>query len=90
MDLKNEIQNEREEIISLRRELHKIPELAFQEYKTSEFISEKLKKFNVDTKKNIAKTGVMGLIKGRNKHGRTIMIRADIDALPIQIGRAHV
>lgn len=84
MDLKNEIQNEREEIISLRRELHKIPELAFQEYKTSEFISEKLKKFNIDIKKNIAKTGVMGLVKGRNEYGRTIMIRADIDALPIQ------
>jgi amidohydrolase len=84
MDLKNEIQNEREEIISLRRELHKIPELAFQEFKTSALISEKLKKFNVDTKKNIAGTGIMGIVKGRNEHGKTIMIRADIDALPIQ------
>jgi amidohydrolase len=83
MDLKQDIKNEKEEIVSLRRELHKIPELGFKEYKTSEFITAKLKKLNLEVKTKIAKTGVLGLLKGESS-GKTIMVRADIDALPIQ------
>ena len=83
MNLKEYINNEKEEIINLRRELHKIPELGFKEYKTSEFIESKLNKFNLEVKTKIAGTGVLGLLKGHSM-GKTIMVRSDIDGLPIR------
>ncbi|MCL5071063.1 MAG: M20 family metallopeptidase [Actinobacteria bacterium] len=82
MDLKKDIINEKEEIIHLRRELHKIPELGFNEFETSRFITDKLKQYNIEVKNQIANTGVLGIIKG-NKTGKTIMVRADMDGLPI-------
>jgi hippurate hydrolase len=79
------------ELIAYRRLLHQFPELGFQEVKTSGFIAEKLENFGVETHKGIAKTGVVGLIQGKRKQERgnrrkrsTIMLRVDMDALPIQ------
>ena len=72
------------EIISIRRHLHKNPELSFEEYKTSDYISEYLKSLNILYKKGIAKTGIVEIIQGRNPSKKTIALRADMDALPIQ------
>ena len=70
-------------IINTRRDFHKYPELSFKEFRTSKIVAEKLKNFGIETKKNIGKTGVVGILKGE-KNGPTIALRADMDALPIQ------
>ena len=51
-------------IINTRRDFHKHPELSFKEFRTSKIVAEKLKSFGIETKKNIGKTGVVGILKG--------------------------
>jgi amidohydrolase len=69
--------------IEIRRALHKIPELGFEEVKTARFIADFLKTLpNVEVTENVAKTGVVGLLRGKNR-GKTILFRAEMDALPI-------
>jgi amidohydrolase len=68
------------EIIQHRRKIHRHPELSFQEYKTSEYISSVLTKLKIEHK-SIGGTGIVGLI-GKGK--KCVGLRADIDALPIQ------
>lgn len=70
------------EIISVREHIHKNPELSFQEFKTADFIEEKLKSFGLEPKR-MAKTGLVALIEGKNPSKKTVALRADIDALPI-------
>jgi len=69
------------EVVTLRRYFHMYPELSNQEFNTQKKIIEVLKKHGIVAKK-IAKTGVVGLIKGA-KPGKTVLLRADIDALPV-------
>ncbi|MGI8892985.1 MAG: M20 metallopeptidase family protein [Bacteroidia bacterium] len=72
------------QIIKYRRHLHANPELSFQEYNTAKFISEILSDNNIEHKTGIAGTGIVGIIKGKGKGtGKTIALRADMDALPI-------
>jgi amidohydrolase len=71
------------EVIKWRRHIHMYPELGFEEEETSKFVAKELEKLGVDVKTNVAKTGVIGLIKGTAGEGKTIGIRADMDALPI-------
>jgi amidohydrolase len=72
-----------EEVIRLRRDFHKNPELGFEEKRSSSVIAEYLKNLNIEVKTGIAKTGVVGLLSGALP-GKTLMLRADMDALPIQ------
>ncbi len=67
-------------LVDIRRTIHRHPELGFEEVKTSTLISEWLQKFGLEVKRGMAKTGVVGLLKGK-KPGRTVAIRADMDAL---------
>ena len=69
-------------LVKFRRELHQYPELAFSEIKTSQRVAKELKKLNVQVKTGIAKTGVVGILTGEKK-GKTVALRADMDALPI-------
>ncbi len=71
-------------IIKNRRHIHMNPELGFQEIKTSEYICEKLDELGIPYKKGIAKTGIVATINGELGNGKRIMIRADMDALPMQ------
>ncbi len=72
------------EVAAWRRHLHRHPELNFDLYETSAFVADKLRSFGVDeVATGIAKTGVVGLIRGRLGSGPTIGLRADMDALPI-------
>lgn len=73
-----------EEIISIRRHMHQYPELSFQEFKTSEFVCSILDKHQIQYTKGIVKTGIVALIKGQNPEKKTILLRADLDALPIE------
>lgn len=71
------------EMIEWRRHIHQHPELSFKEYKTAAFVEEKLRSFgNIEIKKS-TETSVLGIIKG-NHEGKKILLRADMDALPMQ------
>ena len=68
--------------VAWRRQLHRNPELGFQEHETAGFIAAKLAEFGYEVRRGIGRTGVVGsLAKGSGN--RAIGIRADIDALPI-------
>lgn len=72
------------EAVIWRQDLHRKAELALEEHKTSAYILEKLKSFGVDEIHSFAGTGLVGVIKGnRNYYDRSVMLRADMDALPI-------
>jgi len=72
------------EVVAIRRDLHAHPELSFEEHRTAAKVCECLDKWGITYKTGIAKTGVVALIKGRNPDKKTIALRADMDALPIQ------
>ncbi len=72
----------RDELINIRRTLHKTPETDFVEFKTSAFIQKKLAEYGIPFEIT-AKTGVCALIKGE-KGGKTVLLRADMDGLPIK------
>jgi amidohydrolase len=67
---------------AMRRDFHMHPELGFQEVRTSGIIARELRELGIEVSTGIAKTGVIGLIEGA-KPGPVIMLRFDIDALPI-------
>lgn len=69
-------------VLEYRRYLHQHPELSFNESNTSEYIADFLSKNKIQFKKGIAKTGILAVIEG-SKSGKTIALRADMDALPI-------
>lgn len=71
-----------EEILDIRRHLHSHPELSFKEENTANFITEKLKQIGIEGIERIGGTGVTFCLEGKEK-GKTIALRADIDALPI-------
>ncbi|HZV13591.1 MAG TPA: M20 family metallopeptidase, partial [Candidatus Kapabacteria bacterium] len=70
------------DIVKLRRTIHREPELAFEEKKTSSLVAKTLQKIGLKVETGIAKTGVVGVLKGASS-GKCIAIRADMDALPI-------
>jgi len=72
-----------ESVIALRRTLHQWPELGFQEQRTSALIAQQLAALGIEVKTGIAQTGVLGTLKG-NAPGKTVLLRADIDGLPIE------
>lgn len=71
------------EIIKLRRELHKHPELGFAEFKTGEIVADYLEDCGYSVQRGIGGTGVIGTMLGRGG-GRTMALRACLDALPIE------
>ena len=73
------------ELKVMRHDLHAHPELAFTETRTSDLVAEKLTGWGIDVHRGLARTGVVGVIKGRtNIGGRGVGLRADMDCLPIQ------
>lgn len=70
--------------IRFRRHLHANPELSYQEHKTSKFVADTLRSFGLSPVEGVAGTGVVALIEGRNAGKKTVALRADMDALPIQ------
>ena len=67
---------------SVYKELHAHPELSFQEIKTAALASSKLKEFGYEVFEGVGRTGVVGIL--RNDNGRTVLARADMDALPVR------
>lgn len=81
MKLKEEILSLENEVIGLRRDFHMHPELGRQEHRTSQIIESYLQDLGIETTR-IHGTGVVGILRGA-KPGKTILLRADMDALPI-------
>lgn len=82
MDFKKQLQKLMPELIALRRDFHTYPELGFKEFRTQKKIIAYLENIDIEAKE-IATTGVVGVLSGKRK-GRTILIRSDMDALPVQ------
>jgi amidohydrolase len=83
MKLIPEIQAARGEIQTLRRTIHAHPELRYEESHTAELVAQKLTEWGLEVHRGLGKTGVVGVMK-RGSGTRTIGLRADMDALPIQ------
>jgi amidohydrolase len=71
------------ELREIRRQIHRYPELAFKEHRTSRIIADYLRALEIEVYEGIAHTGVKGVLRG-SKEGGTVALRADMDALPIQ------
>jgi hippurate hydrolase len=86
MPPKNRFAQMQPEIAAWRRDIHQHPEILFEVYRTAGVVAEKLREFGCDeVVTGLGRTGVVGAIKGRQSaSGRTIGLRADMDALPIQ------
>jgi len=80
--IKKLAKNYSDEFIRIRHHLHAHPELSYKEFETSKFVQEKLKEYGI-VFEVMAKTGVIGIIKGKNPGKKVIALRADMDALPI-------
>lgn len=76
----NEIFND---IVRIRRHIHKHPELSFQEFETAKFVKKHLSDNNIEYDESFGGNAVIGIIEGKNK-GITVALRADMDALAIQ------
>ncbi len=81
--LKENIYGMKDWLVEIRRTIHMNPELGFEEVETSRLVSEWLERFGLQVKRGWAKTGVVGLLQGE-KGGKTVAIRADMDALPME------
>ncbi|MCF7948568.1 MAG: amidohydrolase [Spirochaetia bacterium] len=82
MEIKKRINELKEELIELRRNFHRHPELGFEEYWSQEQVLEYLNKLGLEVSK-IAGSGVVALLRG-GKPGKTVLLRSDMDALPVQ------
>lgn len=80
--IKKECENTFEEIVEIRRELHRFPEMGNSEFRTTEIIMNCLDKWGVKYEKFL-ETGVVATVEGKDS-GKTVALRADIDALPIE------
>ncbi|WP_318505346.1 M20 family metallopeptidase [Bacillus sp. T3] len=81
--LYTQLQNYYSEMVSIRRYLHQHPELSFQEKNTAKFIQSYYEQLGISVEGNIGGNGVVARIVG-SKKGKTVALRADFDALPIQ------
>lgn len=71
-----------DDIVKIRRCIHENPELGMEENETSKLVAKELEKLGLEVETGVANTGVVGLLRGKEE-GKTILLRADMDALPI-------
>lgn len=83
MDIKKIVDDMFDQLVEIRRDFHKYPELSGKEYRTGDKICEYLDSWGIEYERGIANTGIVGIIRGKKGPGKTIGVRADIDALPI-------
>ena len=83
IQIRPEIKVLEDTIISTRRDIHQNPELAFDEHRTSKLVANRLESMGFEVQRGIGKTGVVGTLHSKS-NGKTIALRADMDALPMQ------
>ena len=79
----SELKDIEAKVIQWRRHFHQNPELSNREFNTAKTIAKHLKSLGIETQENVAKTGVVGILRGAQK-GKVVALRADIDALPVK------
>ncbi|UHS58410.1 M20 aminoacylase family protein [Agrobacterium vaccinii] len=84
MPVIEKIEAYKDELTAIRRDIHEYPEIGFEEVRTSGIVAEKLASYGIDVHRGIGKTGVVGVLKGSRGEGKTIGLRADMDALPME------
>ncbi|MCK5170467.1 MAG: amidohydrolase, partial [Bacteroidales bacterium] len=88
MELKNTInqlvEKHYSQVIKIRRHIHQNPELSFEEYETSKYITSLLDSWNIKYKSGIANTGIECILEGKSPQKKIIALRADMDALPVE------
>jgi len=72
-----------QDVIDLRRDIHAHPELGFEEVRTAGVVADRLRRLGYEVRTGIAQTGVIGILR-TGRPGRCILLRADMDALPVQ------
>ncbi len=81
------------ELVATRRDLHAHPELGYAEHRTAALVAERLRALGYEVREGVGRTGVVGLLSGGarpdgatggGRRGRTVLLRADMDALPVQ------
>lgn len=82
IDFTAEARAMRDELIARRRDLHRHPELAFEEVRTAGIVAAELAALGLEVRTGVAGTGVVGLLEGEHE-GPTVLVRADMDALPV-------
>ncbi len=82
IDFKAEANLLADEMVAVRRDLHMHPEVAFEEFRTAGIVAEALKALGLEVQTGVGKTGVVAILDGA-KDGPTVLVRADMDALPI-------
>ena len=82
--IKQLAQKHSKEIVEIRHHLHQNPELSFEEYNTQKYVLQQLNKMGITDVTPMANTGLVALIKGNNPDSKTVALRGDIDALPIE------
>ncbi|NLZ53939.1 MAG: amidohydrolase [Thermoanaerobacteraceae bacterium] len=81
--IKQEAEKLYPEAVKIRRDLHRHPELGFKEVRTAKTVADYLRALNLDVAEGVGKTGVVAILNG-DQAGKTVALRADMDALPIQ------
>lgn len=82
MNISADVVKEKDYLVSLRRHFHKYPELSLEEHMTANYIEEHLEGMGIPCRR-VGDTGILGVIEGGLGEGKTVLLRADIDALPI-------
>ena len=84
MPILNSINQMHDEMKEWRQSLHQIPEIGLKEFKTSEYVKQKLKSWNIEYTSGLAKTGIVAWVKGnKGNSDKAIALRADMEALPM-------
>ncbi|OZI44078.1 M20 aminoacylase family protein [Bordetella genomosp. 4] len=73
-----------QDIARIRRDIHAHPELSFEEFRTSDVVANQLLEWGIEVDRGLGGTGVVGIIRGNIDSPRTVGLRADMDALPMQ------
>lgn len=81
--INKEIEKIIDKVINIRRQIHMNPEVGYEEVETAKYIAKTLREIGMEVRENVGGNGVVGLIRGA-KNGQTVLLRADMDALPIQ------
>lgn len=82
-DFRQEAEAHYDEMVAMRRDFHRHPELGFEETRTSRIVAETLQDLGLEVQRGVAQTGVVALLEG-SRPGPTLLLRFDMDALPIQ------
>ena len=83
-DLKSRVQKLGESLVGWRRTLHRRPELGFEEHETAAFVAARLRELGADVKTGVGRTGVVGVLRAPAAKRPPVLLRADMDALPIE------